>query len=123
MMTNAINWFEIPATDFQRAVKFYGAIFETSLQHVRMDGFDMGMFPYKQGEGIGGAVVTGEGYEPTTTGAVVYLNGGDDLNGVLNRVESAGGKILSPKFSIGENGFCAFFVDSEGNKVGLHSMN
>jgi len=52
MMTNAINWFEIPATDFQRAVTFYGAIFETSLQHVRMDGFDMGMFPYKQGEGI-----------------------------------------------------------------------
>lgn len=121
--TNALNWFEIPATDFARASAFYGNIFQTTLIPMKMDGWDMGMFPYQPEQGVGGAIVVGEGYEPTTKGSIVYLNGGDDLNIVLKRVEGAGGKVLAEKFSIGENGYCAFFLDTEGNKVGLHSMN
>jgi hypothetical protein len=122
-MVNAINWFEIPATDYARATAFYGNIFQVTLGHVQMDGFDMGMFPVEPEQGVGGAVVVGEGYVPTTTGSIVYLNGGHDLNAVLERVEGAGGKVLADKFSIGESGYCAFFLDTEGNKVGLHSMN
>jgi uncharacterized protein len=123
-MVNAINWFEIPATDYKRATAFYGNIFQVTLAHVQMDGFDMGMFPVDPDAGVGGAIVVGEGYVPTTHGSVVYLNGGDDLNGVLTRVEGAGGKVLAEKFSIGENnGYTAYFLDTEGNKVGLHSMN
>ncbi len=120
---NALNWFEIPATDIHRATRFYSAIFALELQPFEMyPGSYMIMLPYKPGEGVGGAVVSGAGYEPSTNGTMVYLNGGVDLNDILYRVEGAGGKIVSSKYSIGENGFVASFIDSEGNKVGLHSM-
>lgn len=123
-MDNALNWFEIPTTDIDRAAAFYGAIFDTKLEVFEMyPGFKMGMFPYEAGKGVGGAIVHGDGYTPSTDGTVVYLNGGDDLSVVLNRVEGAGGKALGPKQDIGENGFVAMFVDTEGNRVGLHSMS
>jgi predicted enzyme related to lactoylglutathione lyase len=119
-MANTLNWFEIPATDFKRALKFYNAIFETELDSKEMsDGFPMGMFPAE--DGVGGAIIAGEGYIPSAKGSVVYLNGGEDLNDVLNRVETAGGQVVLAKMDIGENGFVAFFMDSEGNRVGLHS--
>jgi predicted enzyme related to lactoylglutathione lyase len=73
--------------------------------------------------GVGGGLVQGDGYVPTAQGINVYLNGGDDLNSVLRKVEAAGGKVVLPKTSIGENGFMAFFLDTEGNKVGLHSRH
>jgi predicted enzyme related to lactoylglutathione lyase len=121
-MTNALNWFEIPASDFGRAEKFYSTILATELIPMQdMEGYQMSMFPAEGG--VGGGVIQGEGYVPSAEGTVVYLNAGDDLNIVLNRVEAAGGKVLMPKTSIGENGFMAYFLDSEGNKVGLHSMS
>lgn len=122
-MTNAVNWFEIPASDIGRAVDFYGKLLDTQLETMEpMPGFHMAMLPYTPQEGVGGALIQGEGYAPSTEGSVVYLNGGEDLNTVLNRVEGAGGKIAQPKTDLGENGYIAFFIDSEGNKVGLHSM-
>ncbi|MCA9837353.1 MAG: VOC family protein [Trueperaceae bacterium] len=117
-----INWFEIPVTDMTRATQFYGQIFGITLKaDPAMPGYHMAMFP-SQG-GVDGALLQGEGYTPSKTGSLVYLNGGEDLAKVLNRVEAAGGKILQPKTSIGENGFMAFFEDTEGNKIGLHSMH
>ena len=86
-----------------------------------MPGFQMAMLPYESGKGIGGGIVQGEGYAPSTDGTLVYLNGGKDLSVPLGRVEAAGGQVLLPKTDIGENGFTAYFLDSEGNKVGLHS--
>ena len=71
--------------------------------------------------GIGGCIIQGEGYEPSATGSLVYLNGGDDLSIPLSKVEAAGGKILLSKTGIGPNGFMAYFTDTEGNKVGLHA--
>ena len=121
-MANALNWFEIPASDYGRAEKFYNAIFATEL--VRMDGmegYQMGMFPAE--DGVSGGVIEGEGYVPSAEGSLVYLNAGDDLSDVLARVEAAGGQVILPKTSIGENGFMAYFLDTEGNKVGLHSMS
>jgi predicted enzyme related to lactoylglutathione lyase len=85
-----------------------------------MPGYEMAMFP-NQG-GVNGALVQGDGYKPSYSGTLAYLNGGDDLIDVLNRIEKAGGKILQQKTSIGENGFMAYFEDTEGNKVGLHSI-
>ena len=85
-----------------------------------MPGFKVAQLPSE--EGVGGAVVQGEGYAPRAEGTLVYLNGGDDLSAVLGRVEAAGGQVVMPKTSIGENGFAAFFQDTEGNRVGLHSM-
>jgi predicted enzyme related to lactoylglutathione lyase len=123
-MTNALNWFEIPASDIARAVEFYGKLLDTQLETMEaMPDFSMAMLPYTPQEGVGGAIIQGEGYAPSIDGSLIYLNGGEDLNTVLSRVEDAGGKIAQPKTGIGENGFVAFFIDSEGNKVGLHSMN
>jgi hypothetical protein len=123
MTTNALNWFEVPVTDFARAKRFYSTIFNFAMPDFEMGGRMMGFFLHEQGKGVGGAIVKGEGCVPATTGTVVYLSAGDDLSVVLARVERAGGKILSPKAPVSaELGFFAFILDSEGNRVGLHSM-
>ena len=120
-MAHAINWFEIPAKNFERAVKFYSTILGVSMEKSNMLGYDMGFFPSEQGE-VAGAVVTADGYVPNDKGTVVYLNGGNDLNTVLSKVEKAGGKVAVPKTKItDEYGYFAIFIDTEGNKVGLHS--
>ena len=120
-MTNALNWFDIPVSDMERAAKFYSEILGVALEPGPSGpGYQMAMFP-TQG-GVGGALMQGEVYTPSHQGALVYLNGGDDLNTVLSRVEAAGGKVLQEKFGIGENGFPAYFEDTEGNRVGLHSL-
>lgn len=120
-MANAINWFEIPVTNMDRALKFYGTIFGIDMDTMEgMPGMTMAMFPAE--DGVGGALVHAEGYKPSQDGTVVYLNGGDDLSKVLDKVEGAGGKVVIPKTDIGENGFFAHFVDIEGNRVALHSM-
>jgi predicted enzyme related to lactoylglutathione lyase len=122
-MTNSINWFEIPVTDFGRAKKFYETLFSAELQTMEAMGMTMAFLPADlQSGGIGGGIVKGDGYEPSAKGSLVYLNGGDDLSAPLSRVEKAGGKIILPKTAIGKNGFMAHFTDTEGNKVGLHSM-
>ncbi len=122
-MSNVISWFEIPAKDFNRACNFYSELLDGTVQQMNNEGgLQMGFLPGHSQGGVGGAVVKGEGYEPTNAGSVVYLNGGDDLDVPLARVEKAGGKVLFPKTSIGENGFIAQFMDTEGNRVALHSM-
>ena len=122
-MANVITWFEIPAKNFERACTFYGQVLGGDVH--KMDsprGLNYGFLPgFSQNE-IGGAIVQGEGYEPSPKGSVVYLNGGKDLSVALSKVEKAGGKIIMPKTSIGENGFMAHFTDTEGNRVALHSM-
>ena len=82
----------------------------------------MGFLLVEKG-GIGGAIVQGDGYVPSQKGTLVYLNGGKDLSVVLNRVENAGGEVVLPKTKINdEHGYFAIFLDCEGNKVALHSM-
>lgn len=121
-MANALNWFEIPVVDMDRAAAFYSKVLGVAVEAGQMSpGYSMAMFPNER-DGVGGALVSGEGYVPSMSGTLVYLNGGDDLSGPLSRVEAAGGQVIVPKTDIGENGFFAFFVDTEGNKIGLHSM-
>ena len=122
-MLNAINWFEIPVKDFDRAKAFYETILGATITEMPSDKYRYGMLPADmQNGGVGGGIVYGEGFEPSMSGSLVYLNGGDDLDIPLSKVESAGGKILLAKTSIGENGFMAYFADTEGNKVAFHSM-
>ena len=117
-MANTINWFEIPVTDFQRAKKFYNAILGIEIEEGEMGNFKMGMFP-----GGDGALIHGEGYKPSDTGVVIYLNGGDDLSNILSKVKDAGGNIIIEKTLITEEiGYYAFFHDTEGNRIGLHSQ-
>jgi uncharacterized protein len=121
-MINSINWFEIPVKDFDRAKTFYEAVYGTSVQEMPHPEYRYGMLPCDMQQGVGGGIVQGEGFEPSDKGALLYLNGGDDLSVPLSRVEAAGGKIVLPKTSIGPNGFMAHFIDTEGNKIALHSM-
>jgi predicted enzyme related to lactoylglutathione lyase len=121
-MINAINWFEIPVTDFDRAKKFYETLFGAEIMEIPFPDGKYGMFPSDMENGVGGGIAQGEGFEPSDKGSIVYLNGGDDLSIPLSRIEQAGGKIIIPKTSIGENGFMAHFIDTEGNKVALHSL-
>lgn len=118
--TNALNWFEIPVTDVARAKKFYEAAFDIEMQEMEMMGMQMVMFP-SQSPKSGGALVKSPNHKPSAEGSIVYLNGNPNLQVVLDRIESAGGKVTMPKTSIGENGNMAFFFDTEGNLVGLHS--
>ncbi len=120
-MTNSINWFEIPATDFERAKEFYGKLLGAEIQVMPHPEMKYGILPGDMQNGVTGGIVQGPGYEPSDKGALIYLNGGEDLSEPLSRVEAAGGKIVLPKTSIGQNGFMAHFIDSEGNKIALHS--
>lgn len=121
-MAHALNWFEIPVADFGRAKSFYEQVLGITIERLEMGPLTMGMLT-QDPESVGGALVYGEDVTPSTHGTTVYLNGGDDLAPMLERVEAAGGSVMVPKTEIGNDfGFFAFFVDTEGNKVGLHSM-
>ncbi|MEK6153376.1 VOC family protein [Flavobacteriaceae bacterium 3-367] len=122
-MNSFISLFEIPATDISRAVNFYQAILDISIEKMEMPGMEMGIFPY-EGQMVTGVILKGEGYKPSANGVSIYLNAGDDLQMVLDKVEKNGGKIIVPKTAhADENGFFALFLDTEGNKLGLNSPN
>ena len=117
---NCVNWFEIPAINFQQSVDFYNNIFGIEMEKNFDGNYAMAFFPAENG--IGGAVVAGPGSTPGDSGPLLYLNAGEDLNTVLDRVEPAGGRIVMPKTLINEeSGHFAIFIDSEGNKLALHS--
>jgi len=120
---NAISWFEIPAADINRAQKFYETIFD--IQLIPINGpHEMRMFPIESPMNIGGAICSApDFYKPSQDGALVYLNANPDVQNVLSKVEAAGGKIVVPKLQVSpEHGHIAVFIDSEGNRVGLHSV-
>lgn len=122
-MNNLINWFEIPADDFDRAIAFYKKVMSIEINEVDMFGTKMGFMP-SDGNNVSGAIVQGEGYSPSDTGTLIYLHGGDDLQPMLDKVESNKGKILLPKTMINpEMGYFALFMDTEGNKMAFHSMH
>lgn len=121
-MKNLVNWFEIPASDFGRAVNFYKSILDIEITETEMFEMQMGLFP-SDGQNVSGAIVKGDMYKPSADGALMYLNGGEDLSGILGRVEKAGGTIIVPKTLINpETGFMAMFTDTEGNRMALHSI-
>lgn len=119
---HALNWFEIPVSDFARAKAFYETVLGRSIETMAMGPVTMGMLS-SDPDAIGGAIVHSDGATPSRQGTLVYLNGGGDLAPMLARVEGAGGSVAVPKTEIGSDfGFFAHFIDTEGNKVGLHSM-
>ncbi|MFM9884387.1 MAG: VOC family protein [Burkholderiales bacterium] len=122
-MSSVINWFDIPATSFERAVRFYETVLGTKLMQENMLGAQMAIFPAKPGEATG-AIMAREGATPGANGTTIYLKAGNDLAVALGRVQAAGGKVVFPKTFIKEGfGYFAIMIDSEGNAVGLHSPN
>jgi predicted enzyme related to lactoylglutathione lyase len=122
-MKNLISIVEIPTVEFPRAVTFYRAILNTSIEEIDMDGILMGLFP-SDGETVSVALINSSQYKTSMDGSVVYFNAGNDLQIVLDKIKANGGKIIIPKTEISpEMGFYAMFMDTEGNKLGLHSKN
>jgi len=124
---NAINWFEIPVTDFDRAKKFYESIFGYQMPENQMGPARMGFLLYDFENGkVGGAIVHNPSfYTPNANGSLVYLNCQPDLQVVIDKVENAGGEILMKKTMVAPDsnlGFWALIKDTEGNRVALHSM-
>lgn len=125
-MQNAISWFEIPVTDIDRAQKFYEAIFGITMIPMDMPNIKMRMFPLEDMmKQVGGALVDSGGFHKAsaTDGPLIYLNANPDLQAVLDKVEAAGGTVTMPKTEISpEYGFMGLFTDTEGNRIGLHSI-
>jgi predicted enzyme related to lactoylglutathione lyase len=124
--SNALNWFEIPVADINRAKKFYETIFSVKMMDMgEMMGMKMVGFPAEMGNGkASGGLAQSAMHKPSQDGAVVYLNANPSIQMVIDRIEKAGGKVVMPKTQISpEIGFMSFFIDSEGNKVGLHGQN
>lgn len=123
-MVTTLNWFELPAKDFKRATAFYATVLDAQIHIDPGPNMQYAYLPSDpQKGGFGGAIACGENFVPAMTGTTVYLDGGNDLSVPLSRVEGAGGKVILPKTAIGENrGFIALFIDTEGNKVGFHSL-
>ena len=121
---NSINWFEISVSDIERARKFYESLFDITMPRDAMMGMEMAFFPYDPMSGkASGALVQSEMHVPSGDGVKIYLNGNPDLGVALSRVEGAGGQITMPKTHISEEvGYMAFFVDTEGNTIALHSQ-
>lgn len=119
--SNALSWFEIPTIDFNRAIKFYETIFEIKLKIWDNNESKMAVFPSGEGK-VGGALVKEQVMGTCKNGTMVYLNANPDLQTVVNKLEQAGGELLTPKMLIAEGvGYMAYFRDTEGNTIGLHS--
>ncbi len=116
---NAVNWFEIPCTDLDRAAKFYEAVLETKLEATVFVGVAHRMFAGK-GEIIG-ALVLDKNNAPSATGTLLYLDATGKLDACLERAAKSGGEVVQAKTSIGPQGFFGIVKDTEGNRIGLHS--
>jgi predicted enzyme related to lactoylglutathione lyase len=125
LQKNVINWFQIPTLDLKRAAKFYSTILGVDVAISDFNGSTMGFFPMVGGvndSGVGGCLMSPiKDDAPSKVGTTVFLACDGQLDVVISKVVSAGGKILMPKTHIGDPGYMAVIEDSEGNRVGLHS--
>lgn len=124
--TNVINWFEIPVTDTARAKKFYETILDIEMTTQEIGDEELTFFPAVPGViqatsgRVTGILLKNEFSKPSTDGTVVYLNASPDIQQVLDKIERCGGKVVVPRTQI-IAGFIAQFIDTEGNRVALHS--
>ncbi len=120
-MKHALNWFEIPVRDLDRATRFWEAVLARPLTRTELGGVPHAVFPSSGEATVSGALVRDAKRHPWGQGTLVYLDAGEDLDGCVARTQKAGGKIAVSKTDIGEHGEFVVVVDTEGNAVGLHS--
>ncbi len=127
MKPNPVVWFEIYVQDMQRARAFYEAVFQCQLETLaspegEAQGMQMLSFPGDMSTmGASGALVKMDGAPAGGGGTLVYF-ACEDCAVEQGRAVQAGGQVIKPKFSIGQYGHCALVIDTEGNAIGLHSM-
>lgn len=119
-MSNQIVWVDIPVKNLDRAIKFYSAVLGAPVKKEQSPEMTIGILPHEEGE-VGGCLFKREGEAPSTQGALIYLNANGRLDHATTAVEANGGKVLIPKHPIGPYGSRAVVLDSEGNRVALHS--
>jgi len=123
MEHNMVGWFEIPVANMDRAKKFYDTVFQIEIGVQDFGGVQMGWFPYAEGKsGAAGSLIKNAAYIPSDTKGVLIYFSSADTNSELDRVEAAGGKVIQPKTQISPDvGYMALFIDTEGNRMALHS--
>lgn len=123
MEHNMVGWFEIPVTDMERAKSFYNKVFNVNIQLEDFGGVLMGWFPFVDGKkGASGSLIQHKSYIPDDKKGVLIYFSSVDVNDEISRIEVAGGKIVQPKTMISKDiGYMALFIDSEGNRIALHS--
>jgi len=115
-----IVWFDIPCINLDRAIRFYSAVLACEIQKHEGPGFALGVLPH-EGQAIGGCLVTGTGEKPSDHGLLVYLNCDGRLDEAITAVIPQGGRVINPAHAIAPHGRRAIILDSEGNRVALHS--
>ncbi|HEY1792570.1 MAG TPA: VOC family protein [Opitutaceae bacterium] len=120
-MPNRIVWVDIPVVKLDRAIRFYSAVLGVQVERNEFPGMSIGSFPHRDGEAAG-CLYLSESVKPSADGPLVYLNVHGRLDEAVEAVVPSGGKVLQPKESIGPFGFKAIILDTEGNRVALHSM-
>jgi uncharacterized protein len=122
---NVVGWFEIPVTNLERAIVFYNRVFGFEMTRSLMGSLEMAFFPAVSGSfGSAGALVCHpDFYKPSSEGILIYFTAfSGDVRLELSRVEAAGGKVVMPRKQITEEiGYMGLFIDSEGNRIALHS--
>jgi uncharacterized protein len=119
-MANQIVWCDIPILDLERAIRFYSAVLGSEVQKKQLSGTTIGILPHNDGE-VGACLVNSTDDKPSDHGLMIYLNANGRLDEAVAAVVSHGGKVLKPKHAIGPYGSRAVILDSEGNRVALHS--
>ena len=120
-MANTAVWFDVPAKNLERAVGFYSSVLGCNISIHEFPGGKIGVFPH-EGTEVGGCIFQDENFKPSESGLLVYFNVQGRLAGATQQAEANGGKIVIDNESIGEHGFRSVVIDSEGNKIALHSM-
>jgi predicted enzyme related to lactoylglutathione lyase len=122
-MSNPICWTDIPVLDLDRAIAFYSAVLGQPVTREGGPGFAFGLFPHAgDGSGAGGCLVSpGDGNTPSKAGPLVYLNAGGRLEEAVQAVTTHGGQVLQAIHPIGPHGSRAIVLDSEGNRIALHT--
>ena len=121
-MSNTFVWVDIPVADLDRAIRFYSAVVGRPVGRIGGPGFNFGLFKH-EGNQVGGCLIEPEeGVAPSMFGPLVYIDASGRLDAAVAAAQAHGGKVLKAKHSIAPNGFRAIIVDTEGNRVALHSM-
>jgi len=121
-MANPVSWFEIATFDIERAKTFYEKVFLRKFKYMEVNGEKLYIFDADyEGYGSGGALIESKTFKPSTESGIIIYFSSEDVAIEAARVEDAGGKLIQGKTSLGDPGFIAQFVDTEGNKIGLYS--
>jgi uncharacterized protein len=125
MSENTLCWTDIPVANMDRAITFYSAVLGREVSKMSEQGFEYGLLPHEEQSASGclcvGSDSVGNENKPSQTGPLIYLSVEGRLDDAVKKAGANGGKVLEPKQQIGPHGYRALVVDSEGNRIALHS--